>query len=132
MTRQFFLTAAAIIVLICPAHALERRYSGNDMLAACRVVSTGSAPTSENAQLVGVCLGEIDALNWTAPGLQNDKLRSCVPDEVTIKQMAKAVVEFLDQNAERRSEPFEGLALEALGHAWPCSDEGSESGSEKD
>ena len=130
--RRALFTTVAVAVLICPAHASERRYSGNDLLAACRVISTGSTPTSENAQLVGVCLGEIDALNWTAPGLQNDKLQSCVPDEITIKQMANAVVEFLDQNSERRSEPFEGLALEALGHKWPCSDEGSESGSEKD
>ena len=119
MIRRLLSIATAIALLVGPAHALERWYSGNDLLAACRVVSTGSTPTSENAQLVEVCLGEIEALDWAAPGMQNEKLQSCVPDDVTIKQVAKVIIDFLDQNPERRGEPFEGLALEALALTRP-------------
>ena len=126
MIRRLFSIATAIALLVGPAQALERWYSGNDLLAACRVVSTGSTPTSENAQLVEVCLGEIEALDWAAPGMQNEKLQSCVPDDVTIKQVAKVIIDFLDQNPERRGEPFEGLALEALALTWPCSGDSPE------
>lgn len=132
MIVRIFSVGAVIAILIRPAHALERWYSGNDLLPACRVVSNGTAPTAENAQLVGVCLGQIEALNWAAPGIQGEKLHACVPHEVTLQKMAQVIVEFFDQNPERRTEPFEGSALEALSHSWPCSDQGTESGSDKD
>lgn len=86
---------------------------------ACRLVAdhTQSA-SSDNHE--GVCAGEIEALNWLAPGQLEPSLRSCVPDGVSVPQMAQAVVAFIDKNRDRASEPFEGLTLEALASVWPC------------
>jgi hypothetical protein len=90
------------------------------LIDACRVIA-GTTPTEHKSlQEEGVCLGKIEALNWVAPMLYDENLRSCVPTDVTNVQMAKIIVAYLDQNADRLREPFDGLALEALAHAWRC------------
>lgn len=127
-----FLITAVITQTVYSNYASARWYRGSDLLEACRVISTGGAASAENSQRVGVCLGQIEALDWTAPGMKNEKLQACVPDETTPQQTAKVIVDFLDQNPGRRSEPFEGLALEAFAHTWPCSDKGPEQDSPND
>jgi len=94
--------------------------TGNDLIAACRVVASGGTPNTGNAFQVGICLGELEALNWLAPGAADERIRSCVPATITTTQMAGVVVAYLDRNSDRLREPFEGLALEALADNWPC------------
>jgi len=122
--RHGLIIATAIVFIGCPANAQEQRTrSGNDLIEACRSVAGVTIPTPDNSLQAGVCLGKIEALNWLAPGQQDDRLRSCVPSNVTPQQMAKVVVAYLDQNRDRLREPFEGLALEALARTWPCAEE---------
>ena len=102
------------------ASAQQALTRGNDLIAACRIVASGGTPNAGNAFEVGICLGELEALNWLAPGAADERIRSCVPETITTKQMAGAVVAFLDRNSDRQREPFEGSALEALANAWPC------------
>ena len=117
------IVAVTVTAFVFPAAAQQATQSGNDLLEACRIVATGAPPTPKNGLQVGVCLGEMEALNWLAPGQESERLRSCVPSSVTRQQMAKVVVAYLDQNLDRSTEPFEGLALEAFAHAWPCAEE---------
>ncbi len=121
--RTILIIAAAIAAIARPAYAQERTYSGNDLIEACRVVAKGTITDTHDPLHVGVCLGEIEALNWTAPGVHDENFRSCPPDEVTRQQLAKVVVDYLDRNHDQLTEPFEGLALEAFAHTWPCSAE---------
>jgi hypothetical protein len=118
--RRIILLLIVTCAIAAPASAQEKRYSGNDLIDACRVVANGGSATADNALQVGVCLGEIEALNWYAPGAYDKNLRACPPAGVTKQQMAKIIVDYLGARPQRRSEPFEGLALEAWAHTWPC------------
>jgi hypothetical protein len=89
------------------------------MIESCRVVASGNA-AQDHALQAGTCLGEIDALNWIAPAVASESIRSCVPPSITPQQMATVIVDYLDKNADRIREPFQGLALEALAGTWPC------------
>jgi len=94
--------------------------TGDDLITACRDVASGGTPNADNAVQVGICLGELEALNWLAPGAAGERIRSCVPATITTTQMAEIVVAYLERNSDRQREPFEGLALEALADTWPC------------
>jgi hypothetical protein len=85
----------------------------------CRAVGFGASIKAEDLMLVGVCLGEVESLNWAAQGLGNVKLRSCIPVGITRLEKLRVVVVYLDENHVRLNEPFEVLALEALAHGWP-------------
>jgi hypothetical protein len=111
------LVALGIAVVARPCVALEYAKSGSDLIEACRAAASGSQPTTAQA---GVCVGEVSALAWLAPGQISDVIRSCVPDNVSPQQTVQAVVNYLDRNQDRLHEPFEGLALEALAQRWPC------------
>ena len=121
--RRILIAAAGIVAMVLSADAQEHLQSGNDLVEACRVIANGSAPTPNNAFQAGICLGQIEALNWVAPGIAGESIRACVPQNITRQQMAKVVVTYFDQNTDRLREPFEGLALEALALTWPCHEE---------
>ncbi|MGA2891328.1 MAG: Rap1a/Tai family immunity protein [Xanthobacteraceae bacterium] len=120
---RYVLIIAAVADSAFPAMAEERTWSGKDLIHACQLVADGTPPTPDDALLTGVCLGEIEALNWIALGIHNERLRSCAPTMVTRSQLAKVVVAYLQQNAAQLREPFQSLALEALARIWPCQSE---------
>jgi hypothetical protein len=120
--RPIILAAAVLAAIHCQAAAAPPTHNGDDLLAACRAVATGDTTASIGSLQQGICLGEIEALNWVASG-QMEALRSCVPDDVSTRQMAQVVVGYLERNTGRLHEPFEGLALEALSKNWPCEEE---------
>ena len=112
------------------ASAAQELQTGSDLLTACRLlandteVKNDAHATADDPLRLGICFGEIEALNWLAPGVPDPNLRSCVPADTTTAQMAKVIVRYLGRRPERLREPFEGLALEALAHTWPCSRQG--------
>jgi hypothetical protein len=112
--------ASAFIAVSFQALAQQPEQSGADLFGACRVIASEATVTTESARQAGVCSGELTALRWFAPGVNDDNLRSCIPADVTHQQLAKIVVGYFDQNKSRLQERFEGLALEAFAHAWPC------------
>jgi hypothetical protein len=128
LTRAALLAifVAAVVAPWFSTSAQPVLQTGNDLLAACRLLANGSKAssdanqTSDDALHVGICLGEIEALNWLAPGAFDANLRSCVPADITTAQMAKVIVQYLGRRPDRLRESFEGLALEALAHTWPC------------
>jgi hypothetical protein len=117
--RRLLIMAASVAIAFS-ADAQEATQRGNDMVEACRIVASGNPPTADTAFQAGICLGEIEALNWIAPGLEGDVIRACVPPDVTRQQLAIVVANYLEHNADRLREPFQGLALEALAGTWPC------------
>ena len=124
--RRILIAATAIsAAVVCPASAQEHPSNGIDLIEACRVIASGASPTSENTLQVGICRGELEALNWYAPGAYDANLRSCAPAEITSQQLAKTVVDYFDRIRDRLREPFEGLALEAFAHTWPCAEDHS-------
>ncbi|MGA7788645.1 MAG: Rap1a/Tai family immunity protein [Xanthobacteraceae bacterium] len=125
--RAMLIGAAAIIAMVVtfvavadPALAAEKPYNGIDLLEGCRVVASGASANADSSLHAGICLGEIEALNWNAPDVSDDNFRSCAPQGVTRQELAAVVVKFLDRNPDRQREPFETLALDALAHIWPC------------
>jgi hypothetical protein len=122
--RRILFTAVIIATTSSFANAQElphvKTQSGEEMVEACRIIADGIVPPANKTFQAGICLGEIEALNWVAPGLAGDPIRACVPADVTQQQLAKVVADYLEQNADRLREPFQGLALEALAGTWPC------------
>lgn len=107
----------------------EDAQSANYLIDVCRLLANGETPklgsdaykTGGDMLKYGLCLGEIKALIWAAPALQDNQVRSCPPSTATVLQATKVIVAYLDQNPARLHEQFLGLAREALAHAWPCS-----------
>jgi Rap1a immunity proteins len=103
-----------------PAFLNAKIWSAADLNEACKEIGFGSPLKPDDMLQVGVCLGEIEALNFTAQGLGNERLRACIPPGITRLEKLRVVVVYIDQNHDRLREPFEVLALEALAHSWPC------------
>jgi hypothetical protein len=128
--RHILIIVAVLAALVFPIGAQQSitptsttwdaALRGDNLIDACRLIADGTAPTADKSFQAGICLGELAALNWGAPGVYDENLRSCVPTSVTRQELAKVLVDYLDQNRDRLREPFEGLALEALAHAWHC------------
>lgn len=124
--RHTYMIAAAIGALMWPACAEANGPSGNDLVEACRIIANGATPTADNALKAGICIGQVEALSWLAPGVPGDAIRSCVPADVSPEQMAKVVVAYIDKY-HNGGDPFEGLALQALARVWPCEGRGEAS-----
>jgi hypothetical protein len=118
--RRALIGLVGIIAIVSSANAQQNTENGKDMIEACRIVSSGNTPAPDHALQAGTCLGELDALNWIAPVTSSDLIRACIPTTTSQQQLAKVVVDFLDQNADRLREPFQGLVLEAFASRWPC------------
>lgn len=124
MKKAKTLSLAGIVIMVsawCAGVSAQQNFqTGQDLLAACRVLASGTSTAQGDSFHIGVCLGEIGALNWLAPGVEDENIRSCIPENVAATQMADVIVHYLDHNPDRLSEPFQGLALEALAQTWPC------------
>jgi hypothetical protein len=64
----------------------------------------------------GLCSGLI--VGATAVGHVTKVL--CAPNEATVIQLTRVVVQFIDARPKRHHEDFMVLSLEALRTAWPC------------
>jgi hypothetical protein len=53
-------------------------------------------------------------------GLMYQNQSSCPPDGVTVGQIYRFVVQYIDSRPARMHEDFRKLALEAMKAAWPC------------
>jgi hypothetical protein len=76
--RGALIVLAAIAVLVCPAGAQQpKTQTGNDLIEACRIVACGSIPDADSNFQAGICFGEIEALNWLAPGANDENPFMC-------------------------------------------------------
>ena len=65
------------------------------------------------------CAGIISGLAYTVKFLPPDS-SSCIPQGVTIGDMGRVVVAYIERRPERMHEDFRKLAVEAWHEAWPC------------
>jgi hypothetical protein len=106
------------------------------LLAAALLASEGAAePESANTMLPGCqafirrvdptagpqsrCVGNIEGLTFVTQLLPAN-LQSCIPDNVTLGQVVRVVVAYIERRPQRMHEYFNFLALEAMHEAWPC------------
>jgi Rap1a immunity proteins len=99
----------AALMLSCESVA-EGLFSANEVMPGCRPLVTNSQRKSWDTPF---CAGLISAL-------AHMHVDSCLPREVTQGQIARVVVQYIDNRPARMHEDFRDLALEAMKAAWPC------------
>ena len=92
--------------------------TGNDLLPACRDFINRKFDKDPLNQ--GECIGVIQALVFAAPNQPFQTSRSCVPENVTVKQATTVIVRWLEQRPQDWHKPFFALVLFALHDTWPC------------
>lgn len=93
--------------------------SGNYLLPICKLLLVDSIPPDADLAGIGVCAGTIRTLIVTGSFFQADR-RYCVPDEVTIRQAAQVVVNWMDRKPQYSHLHFIALSQLAMREAWPC------------
>jgi hypothetical protein len=118
-------TLGALVILAAtmaghPATADSTDHSANYYLPGCR--DFANKQFAKEPFLQGECVGILEGSSILSGDLAPVFVynSSCVPDEVTLSQMAAVVVRWFDQHPERWHEDFRALALLALHDAWPC------------
>lgn len=96
------------------AHAQQGLLSTEAQLQGCEAF-VEDAPTANQMQ-IGACAGGVAAALDIGLGAG----RVCRPADVNLVAAARAVTDYIQESAERRSLRFGELALEALARRWPC------------
>src|SRR5713101_7275560 len=91
------------------ALAEQNPYSANYVMPGCRAFMKG---VSLNSFKQGWCGGLITGLA--------QMYRRCMPPELTQRQLARGIVQYIDARPARMREDFRNLAVEAMQAAWPC------------
>lgn len=109
--------AMATPLALLPASADASFYSGDELYKVC-TAQRGSATYVENTyECIAYITGTIDAFNTIR---RTNKLKSCIPEDVTIAQLRKATVTYLTDNPKVRDAPASELVFAATRKAWPC------------
>jgi hypothetical protein len=113
------MVAIVVIMTNCGAAAAEDRSSAGYLVEGCRAAATDNQDERGDYRLkiykTGICTGTIQSLHYVSQGIS-----SCAPSGVTLGQMLKVVVAYIDQRPARLHENLIVLVLEALRAAWPC------------
>ena len=119
--KRFVIVGFVLVASMGAASA--KTVTGNDLLEACRRDAMGAYGHGESASFdEGECLGNLEAIMHLSDiiSVDNKGPDFCIPDGVTVRQMAKVVVNFLDRHPEQLHRPFSWSAHRALMDVWPC------------
>lgn len=122
MIRLFLrtsLTLASVLANLAIPSAAEESWTGASLLQGCRAVATKLNPDTDLFG-AGVCAGEIRALIRNAGALKDTQIRSCMPSQAGVRQVAKVIVSYLDHHQAILHKELSDLILLALTDAWPC------------
>lgn len=104
--------------------AQDFKTTGNAMLPHCKAFDQqtyDSRPTLSDALMRGICVGMIQAIRTV---LSSDALNTlspvCIPDVVTLGQLNKVAIRYMETHPEILHQPFEGTLVHAWREAWPC------------
>ncbi len=98
----------------------EDRRSVEKLLQGCKYEALRPAPVQDSEWSEAFqCRDALEAAVKVGP-IQPKSMASCVPEGTSPHVVAKAVVEFLEQNPERYRERFDIRSATALHSAWPC------------
>jgi hypothetical protein len=112
---------ASVVCAVLLAIALTGEQFGgvnspaNDVMPGCRAVIShfGTPQRPDNELMEGFCLGVVAALFQRGRGI-------CPPQQATVEQALRIVVQHIDSRPARLHESFYDLATDALRTAFPC------------
>ncbi|MDO7833748.1 Rap1a/Tai family immunity protein [Sphingobium sp. HBC34] len=119
MTKQtrHLIFAATLAAALAPAVAHAGFYSGDELYAVCTTDKDDKTFFEKSYECVGYISGAVDAFNTTR---EANKLKSCIPADVTISQLRKATVDYLGKNPKDRAKSASSQVFAATRKAWPC------------
>ncbi|WP_416463901.1 Rap1a/Tai family immunity protein [Sphingomonas sp. VDB2] len=100
-----------------PIAAQAGFYSGDELYAVCTTDKDGKDYFEKSYECVGYISGAVDAFNTTR---EANKLKSCIPGDVTINQLRAATVDYLGKNPIDRKKSASSQVFAATRKAWPC------------
>jgi hypothetical protein len=93
-------------------------YSGNELFEVCTTERSDSAYFEKTYECIGYIAGAVDAFNTTR---EANKLKSCIPADVTISRLKDVTIDFLRDNPINRNASASKLVFAATRKEWPCS-----------
>jgi hypothetical protein len=102
----------------CSVPADAGFYSGNELLEVCTTERGDTAYFEKTYECIGYIAGAVDAFNTTR---EANKLRSCIPGDVTISRLKDVTIDFLRANPIDRHASASKLVFAATRKEWPCS-----------
>ncbi|QDK31798.1 MULTISPECIES: Rap1a/Tai family immunity protein [Sphingomonadaceae] len=109
--------AACAALGLAPVTASAGFYSGDDLYKTCSVPKKDKAYVEHSYECIAYITGAVDAFNTTR---EANKLKSCIPADVTISRLREVTLAYLEDNPRSLSAPASSLVFTATRKAWPC------------
>lgn len=117
MSRTVLHLAAIAAFWLSSVPAQAGFYSGNELFEVCTTERSNSTYFEKTYECVAYIAGAVDAFNTTR---EVNKLKSCIPVDVTVSQLRDVTVDFLRGNPADRNSSASTLVFAATRKAWPC------------
>jgi hypothetical protein len=118
LRRPLFAAVAAALLLTSGLRAQDvDRGSANYMLKHCKA-ALGSDMASVDPFAV-TCFATINTYAYIGTSL-NAESKFCAPKGVTVQQMIRVAVKYMEDRPAQLHHPFRALSLVALHEPWPC------------
>lgn len=92
-------------------------YTGKELYEVCTIDRASKTYVEKTYECVAYITGAVDAFNTTR---EVNKLKSCIPANVTINRLKEVTVDFLRENSADRNASASALVFAATRKAWPC------------
>jgi Rap1a immunity proteins len=125
MKRFAFVALFALVVISSRSKAEESHLdhsTGADLLRQCQMV-TRTEWDKNQLGAAAFCSGYLSGLRDTFDSMRQygHSAPACVPNNVTLKELAMVVIQYLNTYPTNLHEPYNKAALLALKGAYPCS-----------
>jgi phosphoglucomutase len=114
-TLSYFAATAAFGLFSIAADASF--YTSKELYEVCTTERANKAYVENTYECVAYITGAVDAFNTTR---EVNKLKSCIPANVTISRLRDVTVDFLRENPADRNTSASTLVFAATRKAWPC------------
>ncbi|WIW89963.1 Rap1a/Tai family immunity protein [Sphingobium sp. V4] len=115
--RTLRYAAALATGALSPDAAYAGFYSGDELYTVCTTDKADKDFFEKSYECVGYISGAVDAFNTTR---EANKLKSCIPADVTISQLRSITVDYLGKNPIDRAKSASSQVFAATRKAWPC------------
>jgi hypothetical protein len=120
--RSAVITIVLLLGLLTGASLRAEEVSGKFYYKRCKAISSGEPSTNVSDGIMkGDCLGVFKTIIYFNTDIESGRdIFYCAPRGVTVGQLTRVSIAFMDRNPALMHEPFAHLALMALAEAWPC------------
>lgn len=116
--RKVWVAGAALMAGALPHAAEAGFYSGDALYESCTADKDAKDYFERSYECVGYISGAVDAFNTTREAAG---LKSCIPAGVTINDLRKTTVAYLEKNPKDRvANSASSQVFAATRKAWPC------------